>query len=145
MRSCVFIGLLAATACHSNGRPPLPAQLNTARSTIDSIVVKRVDFEVETIVAVTCDQFDSSFGESLVDTSFVIKNPATLAEVQTLIGNLHQLQGVHVDARGQAKLYHKGRVTAVLCFDEAYMTKDGKLYALDYRLMALFGAKLQWP
>lgn len=145
MRSYIVIGLLAATACHSNDRPPLPAQLNTARSTIDSIVLKRVDFEAETIVAVACDQFDSSFGERLIDTSFVIKNPATLAEVQTLIGSLHQLQGVHVDARGQAKLYHKGRITAVLCFDEACMTKDGKFYELDYRLMALFGVKMQWP
>ncbi|MGI4866836.1 MAG: hypothetical protein ACRYFZ_23155 [Janthinobacterium lividum] len=88
------------------------------------MVVKAVDFDIETYAGVSCDAFDKQFPEA---TTTLIVDHATLAALSHRVVLFKKGdRDYQMDTRAKAIIYYTNGTTATICIDRFSMHFNGK-------------------
>lgn len=97
--------------------------------TLSSVKLEAVSFDIETVIDISCEQFENTFNEHREKTKNTISNANDLTKFQSLTKEFKLLtKKQSFDVRGKIE-YHYGTATEKYCFDVfGVFYKDGKLY-----------------
>jgi hypothetical protein len=116
----------------SNCQQPRP--INHSKKDIFKIDIKWVDFDIESIVNIDCDKFDSTFGVGSYKTSLSsqkeINGIVNLIRVMKRMDNAYQ-----PDVRGKMWLYHANHTIDTICFSNIVLRFKGNSYKTPSQLI----------
>ncbi len=109
-------------------------------ATLTSATIKWVDFDIETIADVSCDDFENSFKDTY-KAKFIF-NKADLLQFHSLANNFKPVKNMRsFDTRGSIGLIY-GKTTEKYCFTKfGYFYKDGNYY-FNKQLLILITDKI---
>lgn len=95
---------------------------------LNSVTIKWVDFNIETIASVSCDAFDYTFNDEEKKVKFIFSK-ADLLQFQSLLNGFKPVKPLQsFDVRGSINLIY-GKASNKYCFNIfGYFYKDGKYY-----------------
>jgi len=108
---------------------------------LNSVTIKWVDFNIETIADVSCDAFDNSFNEGEKKVKFIF-NKTDLLQFQTLLNEFKPVKNMRsFDTRGSVNFIY-GKNSDKYCFNIfGYFYKDGRYY-FNKKLMIFISDKI---
>jgi len=126
-----FVLILTAiilSNCHQK------SAVNHPKNDINKIVVKWVDFDMETVIRIECDQFENSFGGGYFKTS--ISSEKEISNMINMIKVLKRMDNAYQpDVRGKMWLYHSNNTIDTICFSNIVLRFKNQSYETPPQLI----------
>ena len=111
-----------AVSCH-NGPPRI---INYPPQDISKIDIKYVSANIETPIAVTCENFETGWKDKR---HIMVDDTATIAKIMYYIDKAPvDTARLGLDVRRQLKIYWNNRPVESICMDGGSFQRNGKLY-----------------
>ena len=121
--------------CSSNSEP-LANNVKLKDCEIEEVLIKPVDFSVQTFIRVECDSFETYFDKK--DVSARITDNATIKEFAGEISKLEKdSTGYHLDTRAKVIIVYNRGANDTLCIRKFSMLLNGKEVKYSNELKSL--------
>lgn len=101
-------------------------QNNECKPTIDKVIIKKVDLDTDTFVRVDCDNFETSFKESIM--TIEVTEKSKLKEFKKIIDLLKPNDSsAKVDTRIKVLIFQSNGSVDTLCVDRFNLLLNGVL------------------
>ncbi|HLN34650.1 MAG TPA: hypothetical protein VK250_05140 [Nitrososphaeraceae archaeon] len=109
--------------------------INIKAQDIKTVIIKYVDFEIETPARVSCDRFDTVFGS--INNVNVPKNKINnfVKKFNCYIKNLSEAD-LNLDTRGKIEFYYEN-YRKIYCFNDYLISINDKIYFMPKDIMVM--------